>query len=87
VPVSASVAHPRLRCPLRPVYDANQRGESDQYDDDPTTITSATPTLRLLPWPELALHLQGEVLAFTGFPQAHCVKVWSTNALERSNKE
>ena len=28
-----------------------------------------------------------EVLAFTGFPRAHWVKVWSTNPLERLNKE
>jgi putative transposase len=28
-----------------------------------------------------------EVLAFTGFPRAHSVRVWSTNPLERLNKE
>ena len=28
-----------------------------------------------------------EVLAFTAFPRAHWVKVWSTNPLERLNKE
>src|SRR5690606_25206556 len=28
-----------------------------------------------------------EVLAFTGFPRAHWQKVWSTNPLERINKE
>ena len=28
-----------------------------------------------------------EVLAFTGFPKAHWSKVWSTNPLERVNKE
>ena len=28
-----------------------------------------------------------EVLAFTGFPRAHWTKVWSTNPLERVNKE
>jgi putative transposase len=28
-----------------------------------------------------------EVLAFTGFPRGHWVKVWSTNPLERLNKE
>jgi putative transposase len=27
-----------------------------------------------------------EVLAFTGCPRAHCVKVWSRNPLERLNK-
>jgi transposase-like protein len=30
---------------------------------------------------------KAEVLAFTGFPRAHWVKVWSTNPLERLNKE
>jgi putative transposase len=28
-----------------------------------------------------------EVLAFTSFPKAHWSKVWSTNPLERVNKE
>ena len=28
-----------------------------------------------------------EVLAFTGFPRSHWAKVWSTNPLERVNKE
>jgi putative transposase len=28
-----------------------------------------------------------EVSAFTGFPQAHWQKIWSTNRLERINKE
>jgi hypothetical protein len=28
-----------------------------------------------------------EVLAFTAFPRAHWAKVWSTNPLERVNKE
>ena len=28
-----------------------------------------------------------EVLAFTSFPRAHWIKVWSTNPLERINKE
>jgi putative transposase len=30
---------------------------------------------------------KSEVLAFTGFPRAHWSKVWSTNPLERVNKE
>jgi transposase-like protein len=30
---------------------------------------------------------KAEVLAFTGFPRAHWSKVWSTNPLERVNKE
>src|SRR5262245_32480567 len=30
---------------------------------------------------------KAEVLAFTGFPRAHWVKVWSTNPLERLNNE
>ena len=30
---------------------------------------------------------KAEVLAFTGFPQAHWRKIWSTNPLERVNKE
>jgi len=30
---------------------------------------------------------KAEVLAFTTFPQAHWRKIWSTNPLERVNKE
>ena len=30
---------------------------------------------------------KAEVLAFTSFPRAHWTKVWSTNPLERVNKE
>ena len=30
---------------------------------------------------------KAEVLAFTAFPRAHWTKIWSTNPLERINKE
>ena len=30
---------------------------------------------------------KAEVLAFTAFPRAHWTKIWSTNPLERLNKE
>ena len=42
------------------------------------------------PFPKVAQMLRearDEVLAFTGFPGAHWTKVWSTNPLERLNKE
>ncbi len=32
-------------------------------------------------------HAKAEVLAFTAFPRAHWSKIWSTNPLERANKE
>jgi transposase-like protein len=32
-------------------------------------------------------YTKAEVLAFTGFPKAHWRKIWSTNPLERVNKE
>ncbi len=41
-------------------------------------------------FPEIALMLadaKQDLLAFTGFPQAHWRKVWSTNPLERLNGE
>jgi transposase-like protein len=41
-------------------------------------------------FPEIGPLMDGaktEVLAFTGFPRAHWQKVWSTNPLERINKE
>ena len=28
-----------------------------------------------------------EVLAFTGFPRSHWTKIWSTNPIERLNRE
>jgi transposase-like protein len=42
------------------------------------------------PFPKIAVLMddaKAEVLAFTSFPRAHWVKVWSTNPLERLNKE
>ena len=30
---------------------------------------------------------KAEVLAFTGFPRGHWAKIWSTNPLERINRE
>ena len=41
-------------------------------------------------FPKIAPLMDGakaEVLAFTGFPRAHWTKIWSTNPLERINKE
>ena len=41
-------------------------------------------------WPKAAnlmANARHEVLAFTAFPQAHWRKIWSTNPLERVNKE
>jgi putative transposase len=41
-------------------------------------------------WPKAASLMEGakhEVLAFTAFPQPHWRKIWSTNPLERVNKE
>ncbi|MCM0622546.1 IS256 family transposase [Nocardioides sp. BSK12Z-4] len=41
-------------------------------------------------WPKLGPYMdeaKAEVLAFTGFPREHWRKIWSTNPLERVNKE
>lgn len=41
-------------------------------------------------FPKIATLMDGaktEVLAFTGFPRSHWIKIWSTNPLERINKE
>ena len=41
-------------------------------------------------FPDVAVMLTDaaeDLLAFTGFPQAHWRKIWSTNPLERLNKE
>jgi len=41
-------------------------------------------------YPKLGPHMdlaKAEVLAFTGFPRLHWTKIWSTNPLERLNKE
>ena len=42
------------------------------------------------PWPRLAALMdeaEGDVLAYPGFPREHWRQVWSTNPLERLNKE
>jgi transposase-like protein len=55
---------------------------SDQFD------TIATMLGRQLPKVEQMMHdAQADLLAFTGFPVAHWKKIWSTNPLERLNKE
>ena len=36
---------------------------------------------------EVMADAKAEVLAFVGFPKAHWQKIWSTNSLERINKE
>ncbi|KQY51552.1 IS256 family transposase [Nocardioides sp. Root140] len=41
-------------------------------------------------WPKIGPYMddaKAEVLAFTGFPREHWRKIWSTNPLERVNKE
>ena len=41
-------------------------------------------------WPKIGPHMDAaktEVLAFNAFPRAHWRKIWSTNPLERLNKE
>ena len=41
-------------------------------------------------WPKIGPHMdaaKAEVLAFNIFPRAHWRKIWSTNPLERLNKE
>jgi putative transposase len=60
---------------------------------DPDTVASTWDQVRDQlgeRFPKIAVLMDGaktEVLAFSGFPRAHWTKVWSTNPLERLNKE
>jgi transposase-like protein len=60
---------------------------------DPATVASTWDQVRDQlgdRFPKIATLMDGaktEVLAFSGFPRAHWTKVWSTNPLERLNKE
>jgi transposase-like protein len=60
---------------------------------DPATVATTWDQVRdqlAVRFPKIGTLMDGaktEVLAFTGFPRAHWTKVWSTNPLERLNKE
>ena len=60
---------------------------------DPDTVSSTWDQVRDQlgdRFPKIAVLMddaKAEVLAFTAFPRAHWTKVWSTNPLERVNKE
>ena len=59
----------------------------------PADVTAAWDKTRdelAVRWPKLGPYMdeaKAEVLAFTGFPREHWRKIWSTNPLERVNKE
>ncbi len=59
----------------------------------PADVTAAWDKTRdelAIRWPKLGPYMdeaKAEVLAFTGFPREHWRKIWSTNPLERVNKE
>jgi putative transposase len=60
---------------------------------DPATVASTWDQVRdqlATRFPKIATLMdtgRAEVLAFTSFPRSHWVKIWSTNPLERINKE
>lgn len=60
---------------------------------DPDTVSATWDQVRdqlAKSFPKIATLMdtgKTEVLAFTGFPRSHWVKIWSTNPLERINKE
>ena len=60
---------------------------------DPDTVSSTWDQVRDQlgdRFPEIAVLMddaKAEVLAFTAFPRAHWTKIWSTNPVERVNKE
>jgi transposase-like protein len=60
---------------------------------DAATVTSTWDEVRdqlAIRFPKIAPLMdtaKAEVLAFCSFPRSHWVKVWSTNPLERINKE
>lgn len=59
----------------------------------PTDVAAAWDKTRnelAVRWPKIGPYMdeaKAEVLAFTGFPREHWRKIWSTNPLERVNKE
>jgi putative transposase len=55
---------------------------SDTWDEVRDQLTRALPKIG-----PLMDEAKTEVLAFTPFPRAHWQKIWSTNPLERVNKE
>lgn len=62
-----------------------------QPDPDAMTVTwDAVRDQLAARWPKIGPHMdaaKAEVLAFNIFPRAHWRKIWSTNPLERLNKE
>jgi transposase-like protein len=60
---------------------------------DPDTVAATWDQVddqRAARFPKIATLMglgRAEVLAFTAFPKAHWAKIWSTNPLERINKE
>ncbi len=55
---------------------------SEQYDQIATMLGRQFPKLE-----QMMINARDDVLAFTSFPPSHWRKVWSTNPLERLNKE
>jgi putative transposase len=60
----------------------NAEAVSDTWDEVRDQLTRAFPKIG-----PLTDEAKIEVLAFTAFPRAHWLKIWSTNPLERVNKE
>lgn len=55
---------------------------SEQYDQIATMLGRQFPKVE-----QMMINARDDVLAFTSFPPSHWRKVWSTNPLERLNKE
>lgn len=55
---------------------------AEQFDDIATKLERMLPKVAVM-----MRDAKEDLLAFTGFPQAHWRQLWSTNPLERTNKE
>ena len=53
-----------------------------QFDEVVTMLGRSHP-----PVADMLTEASDDLLAFTGFPAAHCQQIWSTNPLERLNRE
>ena len=76
----------------RPRWSPPRSARSSPSPTPPTSAPSSTRSPRMLAgqFPDVAAMLTDaaeDLLAFTGFPQAHWRKIWSTNPLERLNGE
>lgn len=78
------VAGPMVAAIIRTIFVPRGKAElvHAQFDEVVTMLTRSHPTVA-----DMREAARDDLLAFTGFPSAHWQQIWSTNPLERLNKE